>query len=70
MNPVQQPMWECVECLVVVVASSGIAATPLTGDLTFHSHFKAPLQPDATSVCSIKDQSTLAEVIPCAKLII
>ena len=56
--------------IALAVASSGIAATVLTGGRMFHSHFKAPLQPDATSVCSIKGQSTLAEVIRHTKLII
>ena len=56
--------------IILAVASSGIAITLLTGVRTFHSRFKAPLQPDATSVCSIKGQSTLAEVIRRAKLII
>ena len=56
--------------IALVVASSGIAATLLTGGRMFHFHFKAQLQPDATSVCSIKGQSTLAEVIYLAKLII
>ena len=56
--------------IALTVASSGIAATLLTGGRTFHSRFKAPLQPDATSVCNIKGQSTLAEVIRRAKLII
>ena len=56
--------------MALAVASSGIAATLLTGGRTFHSRFKAPLQPDAKSVCSIKGQSTLAEVIHCMKLII
>ena len=52
------------------VASSGIAATLLTGGCTFHSRYKAPLQPNATSFCNIKGQSTLAEFIHCVKLII
>ena len=56
--------------IALVVASSNIAATLLTRGCTFHSHFKAPLQPDATSVCNIKSQSILAGVIHCAKLII
>ena len=56
--------------IALAVASSGFAATLLTGGRTFHSRFKAPLQPDATSVCSIKGQSTLAEVIRRVKLII
>ena len=56
--------------IALAVASSGIDATLLTGGRTFHSCFKAPLQPEATSVCSIKGQSTLAEVIRRAKLII
>ena len=56
--------------IALVVASSGNAATLLAGSRMFHSRFKAPLQPDATSVCSIKGQSTLAEVIHPTKLII
>ena len=56
--------------IALVVASSSIAATLLTGGHMFHFHFKAPLQPDATSVYSIKGQSTLAEVIYRVKLII
>ena len=56
--------------IALVVASGGIATTLFTGGHTFHSRFKTPLQLDGTSVCSIKDQSTLAEVIHRAKLII
>ena len=52
------------------VAFSGIAATLLDNGRTFHSRFKAPLRPDATSVLNITAQSDLAKLIRMTRLIV
>ncbi|XP_043243545.1 uncharacterized protein LOC122392568 [Amphibalanus amphitrite] len=49
--------------VALAVAYSGIAATLLEGGCTFHSRFKAPLNPEATSTCAIAAQSPLADLI-------
>ena len=46
--------------IVLATASSGIAATPLSGGRTLHSTFKIPLD---THMCGIKKGTALAEVI-------
>lgn len=56
--------------VVLVVASSGIAAYLLPGGRTAHSRFKIPLNVDADSVCNITKQSNLAQLIMQASLII
>jgi hypothetical protein len=52
------------------VASSGIAATLMPGARTFHSRFRAPLQPTDTSTCNIPVQSDLARLIREAAIIV
>ncbi|GBG62810.1 hypothetical protein CBR_g32393 [Chara braunii] len=54
----------------LAVASSGIAATLLTGGRTFHSRFRAPLKPDNTRPFNIPKQGDLAELIRRADLIV
>ncbi|GBG90456.1 hypothetical protein CBR_g50801 [Chara braunii] len=54
----------------LAVASSGIAATLLTGGRTFHSRFRAPLKPDNTRSFNILKQGDLAELIRHADLIV
>ncbi|CAI0430085.1 unnamed protein product [Linum tenue] len=56
--------------VVIVVASSGIAATLLPNATTAHSRFKIPLHLDGTSTCSIKKGTHLAELIQEASLIV
>ncbi|CAI0387108.1 unnamed protein product [Linum tenue] len=56
--------------VVIVVASSGIAATLLPNATTAHSRFKIPLHLDNTSTCSIKKGTHLAELIQKAALIV
>ncbi|POM73709.1 LOW QUALITY PROTEIN: Helitron helicase-like protein [Phytophthora palmivora] len=56
--------------IAVVVASSGIAATLLTGGRTAHSMFKIPLKPNEHSTCGISKQSQKAKLIRQARLII
>ena len=56
--------------IVLPVASSGIAATLLPGGRTAHSRFAIPLQVNETSVCNIRQNSPLAELIMATKLII
>lgn len=56
--------------IVIVVASSGIAATLLPSGRTAHSRFAIPLYIHEDSVCSIKHRTELAELIQCTKLII
>ena len=45
---------------VIAVASSGIAATLLTGGRTAHSQFKIPIDINEASTCSINVRSALA----------
>ena len=56
--------------IVLPVASSGIAATLLPGGRTAHSRFKIPLKLDETSMCSISQNSDVAELLKCTDLII
>ncbi|CAL1396900.1 unnamed protein product [Linum trigynum] len=56
--------------IVLVVASSGIAATLLPDATTAHSRFKIPLEIDHGSSCNIKKGTPLAELIVSASLII
>ncbi|GBG92165.1 hypothetical protein CBR_g54517 [Chara braunii] len=56
--------------IALTVASSGIAATLLTGGRTFHFRFHAPLKPDNTRPFLIAKQSDLAELIRRADLIV
>ncbi|PIA35515.1 hypothetical protein AQUCO_03500110v1 [Aquilegia coerulea] len=56
--------------IVVMVASSGIAALLLKGGRTAHSTFKIPLAVMEDSVCSIKKQSFDAELLRKTSLII
>ncbi|XP_074282757.1 uncharacterized protein LOC141607301 [Silene latifolia] len=57
--------------IVVVVASSGIAATLISGGVTAHSRFGISINVTENSICSrIKPDSDLAELLIRAKLII
>ncbi|XP_021765519.1 uncharacterized protein LOC110730050 [Chenopodium quinoa] len=56
--------------IVLSVASSGIAALLLPGGKTAHSTFKIPFDPDQHSVCNFKKDSTRADLIREASLII
>ncbi|POM77520.1 LOW QUALITY PROTEIN: Helitron helicase-like protein [Phytophthora palmivora] len=56
--------------IAVAVASSGIAATLLTGGRTAHSMFRIPLKPNEHSTCGISKQSQKAKLIRQARLII
>ncbi|EEY60735.1 helitron helicase-like protein [Phytophthora infestans T30-4] len=56
--------------VAIAVASSGIAATLLTGGHTAHSTFRIPLKLTETSTCSLSWQSQKAELIRSASLII
>ncbi|CAI0468645.1 unnamed protein product [Linum tenue] len=56
--------------VVLVVASSGIAATLLPDASTAHSRFKIPLEIDHASSCNIKKGTPLAQLIIDASLII
>ncbi|KAL6140768.1 hypothetical protein ACLB2K_059062 [Fragaria x ananassa] len=49
--------------IVLATATSGIAATLLPGGRTAHSKFKIPLNPNASSRCSLSKQSDEAELI-------
>ena len=62
-------VWSTPE-VALAVASSGIAATLLKGGRTFHSRFKAPIHPTATSTCSIPVQSATADLIHHTRLIV
>ncbi|XP_028799355.1 uncharacterized protein LOC114754711 [Neltuma alba] len=56
--------------IVLPVASSGIAATLLPSGRTAHSRFAIPIQITESSVCGIKQNSALANLIKSTKLII
>ena len=56
--------------VVLVVVTSGIAATILPGGRTAHSRFKIPLSPDAASMCSVSKQSELADPLKLSKAIL
>ena len=49
--------------ITLAFASSGIAATILTGGRNVHSRFKVPLNLLTTSTCSISAQTELADLI-------
>ncbi|XP_073038006.1 uncharacterized protein [Primulina eburnea] len=49
--------------IIIAVATSGIAATLMQGGRTSHSHFQIPLRPTASTLCRIKKQTELAELI-------
>ena len=54
----------------LAVGATGIAANLLQLGRTFHSRFKVPLNITSESVCSINAQSTLADLIRMAKIIV
>ena len=56
-------------CVALAMATTGIAANLLLLGRTFHSRLKAPLSPTEESVFNIRGQSTLAELIRMAKLL-
>ncbi|XP_028086186.1 uncharacterized protein LOC114287103 [Camellia sinensis] len=56
--------------IAIVTATSRIAAILLPSGRTTHSRFKIPLNPEASSVCSITKQSDLVKLIRRATVII
>ncbi|XP_028760801.1 uncharacterized protein LOC114719456 [Neltuma alba] len=56
--------------IVITVASSGIAATLLPSGRTAHSRFAIPIQINESSICSINQNTPLANLIKSTKLII
>jgi len=56
--------------IALFVTSSPIASILLDGRRTLHSRFKIPLDIQQDSICDIKAQTLLAELIHCTKLII
>lgn len=56
--------------IALSVASSGIASILLEGGRTAHSRFKIPLDIQQDSICDIKAQTSLADLIRHTKLII
>ena len=56
--------------IAIATTTSGIATTLLPDGRTAHSRFKIPLTLDASSTCSISEQSDLAELIRRATIII
>ncbi|CAN0875201.1 ATP-dependent DNA helicase PIF1 [Linum grandiflorum] len=54
----------------IVVASSGIAATLLSGGVTAHSQFKIPIEVDHASTCAVKKGTTLTRLLQLATLIV
>jgi hypothetical protein len=56
--------------IVLCVASSEIAALLITGGRTSHSTFKIPIDIGPESICSIKPQTMIAELMKEASLII
>ncbi|XP_073300535.1 uncharacterized protein [Primulina huaijiensis] len=55
---------------IIAVATSGIAATLLQGGRTVHSNFLIPLRQTASTLCQIKKQSELADLIRRASAIV
>ncbi|XP_016192549.1 uncharacterized protein LOC107633431 [Arachis ipaensis] len=49
--------------IILITASSGIAATLLPGGRTAHSRFKIPINAEPSSICNISKQSNLAKLI-------
>ena len=56
--------------VALAVGSTGIAANLLHLGRTLHSRFKVPLNITSESICNINAQSTLAEMIRMAKVIV
>jgi hypothetical protein len=56
--------------IALAVASSGIASLLLPGGRTPHSSFKIPLEISKNSMCSIKKNTNLAELIQKTSLIV
>ncbi|AES99143.2 PIF1-like helicase [Medicago truncatula] len=56
--------------IVLIVASSGIAALLIPGGRTAHSRICIPFMVDECSTCTIKPKSSLAQLIIRAKLLI
>ncbi|CAI0437600.1 unnamed protein product, partial [Linum tenue] len=56
--------------IVLVVASSGIAATLLPDGSTGHSRFKIPIEIDGFSTCKVKKGTHLAELLKATSLIV
>jgi hypothetical protein len=56
--------------IVICVASSGIATLLLIGGRTVHSVFKVPIKIHESSVCNIRKNSALGDLIRDADLII
>lgn len=56
--------------IVLVVATSGIAASNLPGGRTAHSRFKIPLESEQPTTCNIGKQSAISFLIKEARLII
>ncbi len=56
--------------IVICVTFSGIAALLLIGGRTVHSDFKVPIEIHETSVCNIRKNSILGDLIRAADLII
>ena len=56
--------------IALAVGTTGIAANLLHLGRTFHSRFKAPLDPKEDSVLSINSQSKLADLLRMAKIIV
>ena len=57
-------------CVALATATTGKAAMHLPGGRTFHSRFKAPLNPAENDTLNIKLQSDLAQLIRAAKVIV
>ena len=58
------------DMIVICVASSGITALLLIGGCTIHSTFKVPIEIHESSVCNIRKNSVLGDLIRAADLII
>ncbi|XP_073133319.1 uncharacterized protein [Henckelia pumila] len=56
--------------IVIAVATFGIAATLLPGGRTAHSRFQIPLTPTSSTLCKIKKQTDLSELIRRAKAVV
>ncbi|KAL4590964.1 hypothetical protein LXL04_003911 [Taraxacum kok-saghyz] len=56
--------------IALATASSGAAANNMPGERTTHSRFKIPINLDNNSMCNIKQQSGVAQLLRLAKIII
>ena len=56
--------------LAIAVSSSGISALNLPGGETSFSKFKIPLNPNENTVCNIRKQSKMADLIRQCSLVI